>query len=73
MLKELLTGKRAKLQKWQNCKKCFYFQRESNSAIVQFMTDQNITQAKQLETYYLSKLFKIIESNPAKKSYAGNF
>ncbi len=34
------------------------------------MHDQNITDAKMLEAYYLSKVFAIVESSEDNKSYA---
>ena len=53
----------------------FYFFlafRESNPDIVKYMKEHNITgKPSLLEKIYLDKLFKIIESYPANKSYAG--
>ena len=48
------------------------FYRENNTEIVAFMKENNITDAKLLEAYYLAKIFEIVESyKPSKKSYAG--
>ena len=50
----------------------FIFYRENNTEIVAFMKENNITDAKLLEAYYLAKIFEIVESyKPSKKSYAG--
>ena len=44
---------------------------ENNTEIVNFMQENNITDAKLLEAYYLGKIFDIVESyKPSKKSYA---
>jgi len=44
---------------------------ENNTEIVTFMQENNITDAKLLEAYYLAKIFEIVESyKPSKKSYA---
>ena len=38
------------------------------------MQENNITDAKLLEAYYLAKIFDIVESyKPSNKSYAGRF
>ena len=44
---------------------------ENETDIVKFMKENNITDAKVLEAYYLGKIFDIVESyKPSKKSYA---
>ena len=49
-----------------------FLYRENNTEIVTFMKENNITDAKLLEAYYLAKIFEIVESyKPSKKSYAG--
>ena len=48
--------------------------RQNNTQVLNFMHGLNITDAKLLEAFYLSKIFEIVESySTSKKNYAGNF
>ena len=47
--------------------------RQNNTQVLNFMHGLNITDAKLLEAFYLSKIFEIVESySTSKKNYAGN-